>query len=79
MSNENQSGGRRATDHDQKQSDDIQLILDKLSKLEDTLKPIAETYQTVTRLGKWAMAGLVLVSVIIGILLGIKNLLTHKL
>lgn len=38
------------------------------------LRPIADTYRTATTLGKWAMGGLVFISVVIGLLVGLKNL-----
>lgn len=38
------------------------------------LKPISETYSTVSNLGKWLSAFLVLVSIVIGIVLGFKEL-----
>jgi len=51
------------------------------NKLEDNqneilslLRPISDTYRTATTLGKWSMGGLVFLSVIIGLLVGIKNL-----
>jgi hypothetical protein len=39
------------------------------------LKPISETYSTVSHLGKWVMAILVFISILLGILLGAKNLI----
>lgn len=38
------------------------------------LRPISETYQTVTMLSKWVSSILVLISIIIGIILGITKL-----
>lgn len=40
----------------------------------ELLKPISETYVTVARLGKWLSAFLVLVSICIGIMLGLKEI-----
>lgn len=57
-----------------------QQIEDRVTALEkgqreilDLLKPIAETYSTVTRLGKWLMAAAVFISICIGILLSLKS------
>lgn len=41
------------------------------------LGPISETYKTVASLGKWASAILVFISVVVGILLGLKDLKQH--
>lgn len=60
---------------DQTQDSEINVILKKLEDIELTLKPIAETYHTVSSLGKWSMAIMVFISVVLGILIGIKNLL----
>lgn len=38
------------------------------------LKPISETYSTVSTIGRWGMALLVFISILIGIILGAKNL-----
>lgn len=40
----------------------------------ELLKPISETYRTATIIGKWIMAGLVFASVVVGLLVGLKNL-----
>lgn len=37
------------------------------------LKPISETYTSVSTLGKWFMAFMVFISILIGILLGLKD------
>ena len=57
---------------------------DRISALEkgqkeiiDLLKPIAETYTTVSNLAKWLSALLVLISIVIGIILGWKDIF-HK-
>ena len=54
-----------------------QRLEDRVSDLEkgqkeiiDLLKPISETYTTVSTLGKWGSALLVLISIVIGIILG---------
>ncbi len=41
------------------------------------LQPISETYNTVSRLGKWVTALTVFISIIIGILVGLQKIL-HK-
>ena len=59
-----------------------QRIEDRLCALEksqqaiyDLLKPISETYTTVTMLGKWSTAILVFISICIGILLGVLRII----
>lgn len=47
---------------------------DTLSRIEEILKPMSETYKTTEKLGKWIMAFVVFVSILIGILVGLKNL-----
>ncbi len=64
--------GRRATD--QEQNEELAKLSKDIKDLQDIMRPIAETYRTVSALGKWSMAGLVFLSVLIGILLGIRNL-----
>lgn len=49
----------------------IDLNHEELKKI---LTPIAETYGSVSKMAKWLMAVLVLVSIIVGILVGLKNL-----
>jgi len=44
-------------------------------KLMEILKPITESYGAAIKLGKWGTTILVTISIIIGILLGIKNLI----
>lgn len=39
------------------------------------LAPISETYKTATKLGKWLMAVVVFVSIVIGIVTGIQKIL----
>lgn len=73
MTHENPKPGRRATDQEQDKL--IEEILTTVREMKATLEPIANTYRTVSTLGKWGMAGLVLLSVVIGILIGLRNLL----
>lgn len=47
----------------------------EIKEIKDILKPLVETYGTAVMLGKWVMGLLVFISVLIGIILGIKNLL----
>lgn len=56
---------------DQRNFDDINAAL---RRIEDKLTPIAEMYTTAGTLWKWVMAFSVLVSVIIGIIVGITKL-----
>lgn len=64
---------------------DTQKIIDRLDEqdevlksIQDTLKPISDTYTTFTVLGKWVMGLSLFISVIIGIILGILKLSNKK-
>lgn len=46
----------------------------EIKDIKDILKPLTETYTTAVVLGKWIMGTLVFISVLIGIILGLKNL-----
>lgn len=39
------------------------------------LRPIADTYKTASKLGKWAMALLVFISILLGVILSLRALL----
>lgn len=71
---------------DKYQDKELQELKDRLKKrdlelqeeireLKNMTKPLLETYKTAVKLGKWIMAGLILLSIIVGILVGIKSLL----
>lgn len=47
---------------------------DTLTRMEQILTPISETYTTATTVGKWFMGFLVFVSLMVGIGMGLKNL-----
>lgn len=58
-----------------------QKVEDRITALEEgqkeiiaLLKPISQTYTTVSTLGKWSSALLVFISIVIGIILGWKKL-----
>jgi hypothetical protein len=51
---------------------DLQVGQEEMLKL---LRPISETYRTVSTLGKWMMAILVFMSILIGVLIGFKSLI----
>jgi hypothetical protein len=62
------------TEHEASDKEHFREINEKLDGLLNTLKPISETYTTVSTMGKWAMAALVFISVLIGIIAGLKAL-----
>lgn len=71
--------GRREIDSisnalDQRQEDRIIALEEGQKAILDLLKPISETYTTVTTMGRWGMALMVFLSIIIGVILGAKNL-----
>lgn len=53
---------------EQKQDDRIKKLEDGQEEIMKLLRPISETYRTVNLMGKWLMAFLVLVSVMLGII-----------
>ncbi len=59
----------------QNQDDRIKALEKGQEEILNLLRPIAETYTTVTTLGKWGMAVMVFISILIGIVLGARNLL----
>lgn len=61
-------------DHEETDKRNFDDLNKRFDTLEEILKPISETYRTVTRVGKWGMAVLILISVIIGIVSGLKNI-----
>lgn len=70
---------------DKTQDDRIIALESGQKKLEEgqeemlkLLRPISETYRTVSTLGKWMMAVLVFMSIMIGVLLGFKSLFEQK-
>lgn len=50
----------------------------QLGTLNDSLKPVLETFRTASLLGKWTTATLVFISVLIGVILGLKKLIFHE-
>lgn len=68
--------GRRESDATDQEQEDRILALEKGQEaILELLKPIAETYTTVSTMGRWGMAVLVFISIMIGVVLGFKNLL----
>lgn len=61
-------------DHEETDKRNFDDLNKRFDTLQEILKPISETYRTVTRVGKWGMAVLILISVIIGIVSGLKNI-----
>lgn len=53
-------------------------IREEQKRQADTLKPIAETYTTTSTLGRWMMAVLVGVSMIVGTVWGIVQIIIHR-
>lgn len=65
---------RELLKHTEKDAEQFGAIHEVLKRLEEKLDPMAESYAAYMKMGKWGMAGLIAVSVIIGILVGLKNL-----
>ena len=59
---------------EQKHEDRISALEDGQKQIIALLEPISETYKTVSKMGKWLVAFIVFISVIIGILAGLKEL-----
>ena len=62
------------TSHEQGQEDRILALEAGQKQILELLKPIAETYSAANLMGKWVMAFLVLISILLGILLSIKKI-----
>jgi len=58
----------------QKQDDRITALEKGQDEILQLLRPISETYRTANILGKWTMGILVLASVVVGLIVGIKNI-----
>ena len=53
-----------------------EMMLDKeIAEIKEMMKPLSETYRVAVVLGKWVMGLLVFISVLIGVILGLKSLL----
>jgi hypothetical protein len=59
---------------DTKQFDDIR---NALQRIEIKLDPIFDNYTTATRLGKWGMALMMVLSVLLGVILSLKAIFTR--
>ncbi len=47
----------------------------RMDKMEDKIIPMAETYDSASRLGRWGAAALTFAAIILGIVISIKELL----
>jgi len=52
-------------------TEQVESLTKEIQELKEILKPMAETYVAVTKLGKWAGQGLVIISITIGIILSL--------
>lgn len=59
----------------QKQDDRLENLEKGQEEIIKLLTPISETYTTVSLLGKWITAFAVLISIVIGIVIELKNLI----
>lgn len=62
-------------DHGERDAKRFQELTDVLAEINKKLEPLSDTFTTAKMLSKWGKAGLILLSVIIGIILGVKNIL----
>lgn len=62
---------------EQRQDDRIAALEQSIVEIRDLLKPISETYSSVTRMGKWAMTVAVFISIVIGIIMGLRSFLNR--
>lgn len=63
------------TPEDQHQDDRMVAIEKDIHEIKEILKPIAETYTTVSKVGSWVMGIAVFVSILIGVFLGAMQVL----
>jgi hypothetical protein len=66
--------GHAASDeeHFKQIAKDIQELKDLIKGNSDTMKPMTDSYMAASKLGKWGMAGLVFISVVIGIYFSLR-------
>lgn len=62
-------------EHEQSDKENFDDIRNALQRIEIKLDPIFENYTAASRIGKWGMGLLMVVSVLLGIIAGLKNLL----
>ena len=60
--------------HEERDSERFEEINNTLKEIRDNLKPITDVYTSVSLLGKWAMGGIVFVSIIVGIVVAVVQL-----
>lgn len=59
---------------DQRQEDRISALEKGQQEILALLRPISATYTTVSTMGRWSMAFMVFISILIGLILGFRNL-----
>lgn len=52
----------------------IDKVLEAMALQSENMRPVTETYQTISYLGKWGMKVLVVISIIVGIVISIIKL-----
>lgn len=62
-------------DHELRDAERFAGLTEVLREINTKLEPLSETFTTAKMLSKWGKAGLIIISVIIGIILGVKNIL----
>ena len=60
--------------NDQNQEDRIAALEKGQREILELLRPISETYTSVSLMGKWLMAFMVLISILLGIVLSVGKL-----
>ena len=66
--------GKLFARHIQEDADNFKAIREVLESMDKKLDPISETYSTVSTMGKWVIALMVFLSVVVGLIIGLKTL-----
>lgn len=53
---------------------EVAELRDEIREIKEILKPISETYRTATTIGSWMKGLLVFISVMIGVVMGLKDI-----
>lgn len=62
-------------DHEDSDQRNFDALTQTLLRIEETLKPISATYDTASTLWRWMMGFVVLISIVVGIAVGVTRLL----
>jgi len=68
---------QRMKTHEVDDAKNFAALHETLKRIEDKLDPIADTYKTISRLGRWVMVSAVFIATVLGAIKGWQSLF-HK-